>query len=71
MPKKTPQQWRNWVKISNKMGNSMLKAFPNASPRLRAKWKPIKMSDYRWDKKAQTYVLKSKWKQWVKSGRKD
>jgi hypothetical protein len=55
---KTAKQWRNWVKLSNKIGRSMLKSFPNASPRMKAQWKPIKMSDYRWDKEAQTYVLK-------------
>lgn len=67
MPKKTKAQWRNWVKISNKMGRAMLKNFPNADPKLKAKWKPIRMSDYRWDNEAQEYVLKSKWKKWIKS----
>jgi len=59
MPK-NKQQWKNWVKISNKMGRAMLKNFPNASPKLKAQWKPIKISDYRWDEKQQEYILKRK-----------
>ena len=58
MPKKTKEQWKNWVTLNNKIGRAMLKAFPNASPGLKAKWKPIKMSDYRWDKTQQSYILK-------------
>ncbi len=63
MPK-TKQQWKNWVRISNKMGRAMLKNFPNADPKLKAKWKPVKISDYRWDKDTQEYVKKSGWKKY-------
>ncbi len=60
MPKKTKEQWKNWLKMSNKMGKVMLKTFPNASPKLKAKWKPIKISDYRWDETEQEYIRKKK-----------
>lgn len=55
---KTRQQWANNVKLVNRLSKSFLKAFPNADPKLKAKFAPIKLSDYRWDKKHQVYVKK-------------
>jgi hypothetical protein len=59
MPKKTKEQWGNWVKINNAIGRSFLKAFPKASPKLKAQWKPIKLSDYKWDNVEQEYIKRS------------
>jgi len=58
MPKKTREQWANNVKLVNKISKSFLKAFPNADPKLKAKFAPIKLSDYRWDAKHQEYIKK-------------